>query len=503
MIFGKPPLIPLVLVMAFASVTPIGWGMAVASFRMFNLEWVLSRTIIYFASSILLIFLLFILTTIGLYYLSSSDVLHLLLLIPIGLVLIFFTMLGLVTQVRSFVDRFYYYDYFNYRREMVKLNDALSKSQTEQAIVAILTDNLPSVLDIEYATLLIKIDQDRWQMPSQKRPFEDIRELAILNKINQLLEISPSKDDGGGNDAMTKYLAQIGYAYLLRLTYSDEIIGVLFLGRKYSGAPFSEQDNLLLEMLSKYAGSALANLALSKRLLDNEKRAVAVDMAGGIAHEINNALSPLMGHAESLEFWLSTASNDIQEKLTKPVGVINEMCNRIKRIVKDLGRISEPVRIERQELSLNSVVEETLRLLTETAGRIKKFKSDDPDAPFIIKKRLDPELPIIIGDPQQLSQVFMNLIINASDAMDSLGKGKLTVGTRFDEERKVVIGYVADTGTGIPSALLDKIYQPYFTTKPKGRGTGLGLAIIRSIIEAHKGRISVQSVEGAGSRFRV
>ena len=102
---------------------------------------------------------------------------------------------------------------------------------------------------------------------------------------------------------------------------------------------------------------------------------------------------------------------------------------------------------------------------------------------------------------QQLSQVFINLIINASDAMEPLGRGRLTIGTRFDAERKVVIGYVADTGTGIPSALLDKIFQPYFTTKPKDKGTGLGLAIIRSIIEAHKGRISVQSVDGTGSRF--
>jgi signal transduction histidine kinase len=190
-----------------------------------------------------------------------------------------------------------------------------------------------------------------------------------------------------------------------------------------------------------------------------------------------------------------------KEKLNKSVGVINEMCNRIRRIVKDLSRISEPVRIERQELSLNMVLEETLRILTETAGRIKKFKVDDPEAPFVIKKRLDPKLPIIIGDSQQLSQVFMNLIINASDAMDALGHGTLTVGTRYDAGRKVVIGSITDTGIGIPVEIRDKIFQPYFTTKAKGKGTGLGLAIIRSIIEAHEGRISVQSVEGAGTRF--
>ena len=116
-LFGIPSFIPMVLIMAFGIVTPIGWGMAVASFRMFKLEWVLSRTITYFLTAIIVIIILFISSSIGLNYSTSHDLFSLLFLIVIGLVLTFLTMSGLIGQVRNLVDRIYYGDWFNYREE--------------------------------------------------------------------------------------------------------------------------------------------------------------------------------------------------------------------------------------------------------------------------------------------------------------------------------------------------------------------------------------------------
>jgi signal transduction histidine kinase len=102
-------------------------------------------------------------------------------------------------------------------------------------------------------------------------------------------------------------------------------------------------------------------------------------------------------------------------------------------------------------------------------------------------------------DPQQLGQVFMNLIINAADALDSQGRGTLTVGTRFDRECTSVVGFVEDDGPGIPQQHLEKVFDPYFTTKPQGKGTGLGLSIVRSIVEAHGGQVVVRSTPGEGT----
>jgi signal transduction histidine kinase len=297
-------------------------------------------------------------------------------------------------------------------------------------------------------------------------------------------------------------IAALGYQYVLFLMHTGDVIGVLLLGGKLSGAPFSIRDHQLLETLSSYAGTAIANLGLTQKLLDTEKRGLAADMAGGIAHEINNALSPLMGQAQLIERSL-LRSPDTEEKLemTQRTNMIVEMCNRIKRIALNLGKISEPLRLERTSMSLNDVVEETLKIMSETAGRIKRYQINDSQAKFQLKKSLDEELPPITADRQQISQVFMNLILNACDAMEPQGQGILTVGTYFAREQNVVVGYIEDTGPGIPRSLQDKIYQPYFTTKEEGKGTGLGLPIVRSIIEAHGGQLKIHSTEGHGARI--
>jgi len=176
------------------------------------------------------------------------------------------------------------------------------------------------------------------------------------------------------------------------------------------------------------------------------------------------------------------------------------MCGRIKRIADNLNRLSQPVELKKTSLCLNDVLEDAVQLMTETAGRIKRFSSDDPAAPFRLAKECSSDLPRVQADPALLSQVYVNLILNAADAMMEQGHGVLTVGTRLNPERSEVCGFVEDTGCGIPRDLIDKVFQPYFTTKPQGKGTGLGLAMVRSTIEAHNGRIMLQSAEERGTR---
>src|SRR6185503_16461217 len=117
---------------------------------------------------------------------------------------------------------------------------------------------------------------------------------------------------------------------------------------------------------------------------------------------------------------------------------------------------------------------------------------------------LDPELPIVVGDPHQLHQVALNLMTNAQDAMRGReGPRMLVVATSFDEVAKRVSLEVSDTGPGIPDAVRSRLFEPFFTTKPPGQGTGLGLSLCQGIVENHGGTIEAESEEGKGALFRV
>jgi len=420
--------------------------------------------------------------SIGVRYFEQQDNYSLWFLIVFTAIVLFLSVSGLIRHVQTIIDRIYYHDWFNYRKALRRLGEDLSEAVNEELIIQILTERLPDILKLHKATLIIKGEEDMWLVPSQMIPIAD-------DKIGLVIDENISK------------LSQLGYEIILPLTHSGKMIGVLLLGRKLSEAPFSVRDHQLLNTLSNHAGTALANLALTSKLIDNEKRAIAVDMAGGIAHEINNALAPLMGHAQLIEMsMLGNIDSSMRETLKQPLSIIVDMCNRIQRITSNLSKISEPLHLEESLISLNTIAEETLQLMTETAGRIKRYQTDSTEAKYRLRKDFLRNLPLVKGDSQQLSQVFINLIINASDAIEENKQGILTVGTRLSTDRSFVIGFVADTGSGISKQVLDKIFQPYFTTKPKGKGTGLGMSIVRSIVEAHGGHLTVHSTEGRGTR---
>jgi signal transduction histidine kinase len=501
MALGLSPLLPLWAALGMMLIVPIGWGMAVTSFRMFRLEWVLSRTITYTVAVITVIYLLLLISLFGADYFRDRNTGSLAVLSLIGALVLLLAVLALSDVVRRLIDRLYYRDWFNYRQAVGELGNLLSVATTESQAVEILTERLPQMLKVVRAELFVH-DSEVLRRPTQRgrsgcEP-ETLKALLSEQKI-AISILSPSELS---SVECSQRLAEAGIELLVPLRYSGALTGLLLLGGKLTGAPFSVRDRLLLEALSSSAGTTLANIALTRRLIDNEKRALVADMAGGIAHEINNALAPLMGQAQLMEYFISRSGTPPDPAhIKQPIGIIVDMSLRIKRIAQNLNRIAEPPRLEVGPFLLNQVVEETLLLLTETAGRIKRYSRTDTTAPYRLSVDLDPEIPVLHGDAQQIGQALLNLIINACDAMEPLGRGTLTVGTRWLIQQGVVLAYIADTGPGIPPELSEKIFQPYFTTKEKGKGTGLGLAIVRTIIEAHSGSINLISSDSGGARF--
>ncbi|MBI4690374.1 MAG: HAMP domain-containing protein [Nitrospirae bacterium] len=224
------------------------------------------------------------------------------------------------------------------------------------------------------------------------------------------------------------------------------------------------------------------------KLIHSEKLASLGRMAAGVAHEINSPLTGIVtfGHLLRDKF-----PEDSQER--EDVEVIIEQANRCSNIIKGLLGFARATSAEKGLININDLVNSSLNMV--------QHKADFFDIKVVLN--LDESLPPLRVDASQIQQVFLNMIINAADAME--GKGTFTVTTRKVVENGSSFAEVEfnDTGHGIMEENIPKLFEPFFTTKPVGKGTGLGLAVSHGIIQDHGGRIRVKSELGKGTSFFV
>ncbi len=223
------------------------------------------------------------------------------------------------------------------------------------------------------------------------------------------------------------------------------------------------------------------------QLAQAEKMSTLGEMISGIAHELNNPLSSVLGYAQ-----LIRAVSD-EAKRSARLEVIEREARRCQRIVRDLLSFARRYEPERKKLSLNEVAESVLSFMAY------QFRVGD----VRVVRDFDPDLPPIVGDAHQLQQALLNLVSNAHQSIRETGRGSaVTVRTRRAGPDRIAVE-VADDGPGIPESVLPRIFDPFFTTKAPGQGTGLGLPLVQSAVVSHGGSISVESREGAGASFRV
>ncbi len=221
------------------------------------------------------------------------------------------------------------------------------------------------------------------------------------------------------------------------------------------------------------------------RLIQSEKLAVIGQLAGSLAHEINNPL-------QAIQSGLGLAIADVRSKQYRHVEqdllVIQQELERIETIFRQMLDFYRPISQQTITFDLNTVCESVCALMKK---RLQKAK-------IVLDLQLTPALPPTWGDPNQIKQVLLNLLLNAADAMH-LGEGLVVLKTSYDASKVYLV--VSDTGTGIPPEHQIHIFEPLFTTKP--RGLGLGLAISREIIERHHGRIDLTSIPNVGTTFTI
>ncbi len=219
-------------------------------------------------------------------------------------------------------------------------------------------------------------------------------------------------------------------------------------------------------------------------VLQTEKLTALGRMAAGVAHEINNPMGGILVYSTML-------MDQVPEEgpVHEGLEIIVQETVRCKRIIQELLDFSRERPPQKKKADLNAVMEKTLNLL-DNEFRLRHIG---------VEKNLSPDpLPALL-DVNQIQQVFINLLINAVEAIQ--GEGRISVATRLGPDGRSILTEIVDNGCGISAANLSKIFEPFFSTKEKG--TGLGLSVSFGIIENHEGRIEVSSRPGSGTRFSV
>lgn len=224
------------------------------------------------------------------------------------------------------------------------------------------------------------------------------------------------------------------------------------------------------------------------QLVHSEKLASLGRMAAGVAHEINSPLTGIVTFGHLLRKKFSEGSEERQD-----IDVIIEQANRCSNIIKGLLGFARATSVEKGLVNLNDVINSSLNMI--------RHKADFFNVKIVLN--LDEALQPIMANASQIQQVFLNMIINAADAME--GKGAFTITTQkvIDNGKSFTEVIFTDTGQGISEENLPKLFEPFFTTKPVGKGTGLGLAVSHGIIQDHGGKMLVRSKLGEGTSFFV
>ncbi len=226
-----------------------------------------------------------------------------------------------------------------------------------------------------------------------------------------------------------------------------------------------------------------------KQQIHTEKLASLGRMAAGVAHELNSPLTGIIVFSNLMLQRLSP-EDTLNREDTK---VIIEQAEKCSQIISNLLKFSRSIPTKKSDIDMNQTIEKVLHIIKNQS----KFHN------VVMENRLNSDLPFIEGDSSQIEQVFLNLLINASDAMND--KGKILIQTnQVNENRKdyLVIEFT-DEGPGIPEEHLDKLFEPFFTTKSEDKGTGLGLSVSQGIVQKHGGKIYVKSKPGEGASFFV
>jgi len=435
------------------------------------------------------------------------------------------------TRLQQIVDRLFDRDRARYRLAVREMSDAmvsmLSIKEIGDRILIALTDTMGVekamvlLLDSESGTLRPTGSRGDWdddalqtEIPADHPIVTYLLARRALSRLDFDDETDPEV-----REACRDVFDTLEIEILVPILFGLDLLGVIAAGRKISGDRIGVDDRQLLRTLANQSAIALENAKAydeiatlnatlearveertvelreaQAQLVQSEKMASLGQLVAGIAHELNNPIGFVHANLQLMDEYVKRLiasggsgpdAERAREALAKLLLRSREGTSRVKKIVEDLRTFSRVDQAELQEVDVHEGLDRTISLIEP---RLKDGIQVERDYG---------KLPKIRCYAGQLNQVFMNLLINACDALGR--QGTIRVRTRPSELGVRI--EVEDDGPGIPPEIQRRIFDPFFTTKPVGKGTGLGLSISHGIVERHGGRISVESEPGRGTKF--
>jgi signal transduction histidine kinase len=452
-----------------------------------------------------------------------------------SLVFLFFAILAfnpLRSRTQNLVDRLFDREQGRYRQTVREISEAMVSMLSIKEIVERIVRALSEAMGVERSMVLLLAADDRTLRPEAVGGSWPIAvgdfQIAMDHPLCKYLwmrreEVSRAdvaeEPDEALRAACMEVFERLGVVLLVPVLFGVDLLGVIAVGRKLSGDRFTPDDRQLLLTLANQSSIAIENAkafdeiaqlneTLEARveertrelrdtqalLVQSEKMRTLGQLVAGVAHELNNPIGFVHANLKLLEEYVAKLSRlhetgadtaRARDAIAKLLSRSREGTDRVKRIVADLRSFSRMDQAELQEVDLNAEIGSTIALMEPRCRDCVRVECEFG------------ELPPVRCHAGQLNQVFMNLLINACDAIGDQG----TIRVRTSATDGQVRLEFEDDGPGIPEELRDRVFEPFFTTKPVGQGTGLGLSLSHGIVERHGGRIWAEPGSGRGTRF--
>jgi len=396
---------------------------------------------------------------------------------------------------RLFISRHFQRPQYDYRKEWMTFTQRTTSLLDSKELCDAVVKRVSETFGVSCVTVWL-LEENRVQLTfggSTVFPEKQAQDLhiatvaggeAVIQVMREKqfpIDFDGAKDDWAGEfyRVHARTLGEARIRYCVSLNAGRELLGIMTLNERVTRTPLSVEDADLLKTVADQAAASLSSLRLSQQLLKAKELEAFQTLSTFFIHDLKNLASTLSLTLQNLPIYFDDPEfrADALRVMTNSVQKINSMCSRLSSLTKGLD-------LQKERVDLNGLITTTL---ADLDGAMRATVARDLHA-----------VPVLFADPEQIQKVLVNLLLNANDAVGTAGKIAVSTGQHDDW----AILTVVDTGAGMSKDFLEhSLFQPFHTTKSKG--LGIGLFHSKKIIEAHRGRIEVESEPGKGTTFRV
>lgn len=501
---------------------PASIAYAIVKHKLFDIDVIIKRTLVYGTlTGVVVAFFALMVIGFNVAFANYNDWRKTAFFVTLISVFLVMALNPLKNQIQNFVDMTLFREKYDYHKTVEEISFAMiSLLNLNEIAGKIISTIEQTMFSSPVYLVLINENSGDYEVYAKSRNAhardglfikEDSDLVQLLNRHREEIfkeDLTAEEKYAGYENRLIKVYRDFEAALFSPLFFKERLIGILALGEKRSRLSYSSEDIKLLRILANQSAVAIENASAFKlvedyakkledtnkelwetqmQLIQSEKMSAIGQLAAGIAHEIRNPLNII----EGARYYLSQIINGENSNVIKEyLDYIKHEIDRTNRLIDNLLKFSKVETPRFEPVDINAIIENTLVLLRKQLN----------DNKVRLLTNFNYGIPNVVGDQNQLWQVFINIMANSIQAMPQGGELRIDTGLYYGSSERVFVSFT-DTGVGIDKKDLTKIFNPFFTTKDTG--TGLGLSISYRIIQEHKGKIVVSSDKGVGSTFVV